>query len=368
MATKSCCGSSTVNAVLERPRYYARQLITPDILTLEQDYFRHKQRLHNRLLHGWGVVCGLMVCPVPTSDGSANVPWEVTVLPGYALGPFGDAILVDSEVSVDLRTPSTTGTCGCSSGSVATAQMAADPWCGDIVVQRNAGTYWIAIKYAETMTRPERVQPSGCGCDDSKCENSRWQDCYEIGVLDYCPLGDAKPPAIDLQRLLRAGNPSCPDCPTDPWVPLAQVEVDDNGKLVLVDNCSCRRIIVPLGSLWFKCDGGKIKLDPISKDKAVEVQAGKTFEATFSAQGLADNPRIVVSRDVTITSVTVTEGVVKIQGTANANAASGPRTLIITNPDGSTVALQGLLSIAGTAAPAPTKKVIVKGNAPKTNP
>ena len=68
--TSSCCGGtsqstrSCTDSVVELPRYYPRQLITPDDLTLEQDYFLARHRRHNRLLHGWGVVCGALVCPV----------------------------------------------------------------------------------------------------------------------------------------------------------------------------------------------------------------------------------------------------------------------------------------------------------------
>jgi hypothetical protein len=37
----------------------------------EQDYFREKLKLHNRCLHGYGVVCGLEVVPEPVAEGGA---------------------------------------------------------------------------------------------------------------------------------------------------------------------------------------------------------------------------------------------------------------------------------------------------------
>ena len=60
--------------VLERPRYFPGQLMTPEEMILEQNYFRDKMRRHNRLLHGWGVVCGAVVCRavIPTSNGPAR--------------------------------------------------------------------------------------------------------------------------------------------------------------------------------------------------------------------------------------------------------------------------------------------------------
>src|SRR6266545_4007546 len=54
--------------VLERPRYFPRQLITPDEPTLEAAYFRDRLRRHNIYLHGWGVVCGALVCVVPAAQ------------------------------------------------------------------------------------------------------------------------------------------------------------------------------------------------------------------------------------------------------------------------------------------------------------
>src|SRR5262245_61947406 len=114
----NCCGPATTGcdgAIGELPRYYPRQLITPDDLTLEQDYFRDRLRRHNRLLHGWGVVCGAWVCPVstPNPDGTTSVaPWQVKVRPGYLLGPDGDEIVVDCERTVDLRTAGTAGVTG----------------------------------------------------------------------------------------------------------------------------------------------------------------------------------------------------------------------------------------------------------------
>jgi hypothetical protein len=54
-----------------------------------------KSRLHNRYLHGTGVVCGLEVLCDPCNDA-------VTVRPGYALGPCGEDIVVCADTRVDV--------------------------------------------------------------------------------------------------------------------------------------------------------------------------------------------------------------------------------------------------------------------------
>ncbi len=93
-----CCGSKTSCdcpkctglECLERPRFFAGQLLTETELNSQQDYVRAKNRLQNLHLHGWGVVCGLeVVCH--ECEG-----W-VTVSPGYAIDPCGEDIIVCQE-------------------------------------------------------------------------------------------------------------------------------------------------------------------------------------------------------------------------------------------------------------------------------
>jgi len=101
MSANDCtCGTAVLErSTLERPRFFPRQLITPDDLTLGQDYLRNKIRRINRYLHGWGVVCGARV--VQPAKAQA---WKVVIQTGYILGPFGDEIVLDREICFDLRT------------------------------------------------------------------------------------------------------------------------------------------------------------------------------------------------------------------------------------------------------------------------
>src|SRR5712672_3134885 len=148
MKANSTCCSATASpcdtAIAELPRYYPRQLITPDDLTLEQNYFRDRMRRHNRLLHGWGVVCGALVCPVPNpnSTGGDNqyLPWQVKVQRGYVLGPYGDEIILDCERTVDLRTNGTIGITG------EPCLDAPDPWCSQVFVNPTNSIVYIAVK------------------------------------------------------------------------------------------------------------------------------------------------------------------------------------------------------------------------------
>jgi len=275
----SCgCGSQDTlcdSSIAELPRYYPRQLITPDDLTLEQNYFRDRMRRHNRLLHGWGVVCGALVCPVPSpavSDSTSPfVPWQVQVQKGYILGPYGDEIILDCSRTVDLRTSGVSGVTG------DPCVDAVDPWCSQVFTLPEATTLFIAVKYKQCMTRPVRVQPLGCGCSDLSCEYSRWHDGYEIGVLQECPpCSDStnKPTAgynnqgsPEFELLAQGDVPDCPDCHCGPWVGLAAVTVNSDGTVRKIDNCSCRRLVLSYSQFWWLCEGmapGVTKADPNS--------------------------------------------------------------------------------------------------------
>src|SRR6516165_8528182 len=48
-----------------RLRYFYGQLLGAQDMRTEQNFFREKLNLHNHCLHGYGVVCGLLVEPVP---------------------------------------------------------------------------------------------------------------------------------------------------------------------------------------------------------------------------------------------------------------------------------------------------------------
>lgn len=78
-----------------RPRFFDGQLLSADDLTRLEHYIVKKNRLHNRVLHGWGVVCGLEVVCDPCED-------QVIVRQGYALSPCGDDIVVCENAAVPI--------------------------------------------------------------------------------------------------------------------------------------------------------------------------------------------------------------------------------------------------------------------------
>jgi hypothetical protein len=327
------------SGILERPRYFPRQLITPTELTLEQTYFRDKLRRHNRFLHGWGVVCGAQVCLVPKADKSGAEPWKVQIEPAYILGPYGDEIIIETQRIADLRTGGVTSRPGDPAGELT------DPWCSPVYVARPPGWVYVAIKYAEVMTRPVRAQPVGCGCDDMQCEYSRFCDGYEIGVLPECPASHHNPPTLDsLANLAKGALSDCAPCPSDPWVVLAAVKLNANGTITEIDNCSCRRMVLSFAHVWWQCEGGKITIETITvmvgDHEVAEVEQGQTnvsikvTGSNFRSEG-DTMPAVNFGSGVMVGTITASpEGnELTVQVNIDPAAILGPRTMTITNLD-----------------------------------
>jgi hypothetical protein len=369
MNTKTtCCGSATASpcesTIAELPRYYPRQLITPDDLTLEQDYFRDRMRRHNRLLHGWGVVCGALVCPVTSKDANNVVtlsPWQVQVQPGYALGPYGDEIIIDCTRTVDMRSNGVSGATGDPCVDMP------DPWCSQVSVPRTGGTLYVAVKYKQSMTRPVRVQPIGCGCNDNTCECSRWHDGYEIGILTCCPDDKTQPP--DGDKLFKGDVPNCPDCPPQPWVVLAAVTVDANGVITSIDNCECRRLVASFSGFWWHCSESDITITAINPQT---VFIGSSPILTVAGSNLDPEDTYSLGTGIMVTGVTATAG--KPAGSSmdvaikvDKSAQAGSRTLVVIDkqcriamsPDPITVTAEPSTATVGkgqVAQPAPASK------------
>lgn len=216
---------------LERVRYFARQLMTAEDMRTEQDYFVERLRRHDRLLHGWGIVCGLQVLPAAT----AQKPWRVQVCPGFACSATGDDIAVDLGCFFDLAEPPDPA-----EGACVPCPCPPGPPLGDV----GAGitTRWLAVRYLCRPARPVRT-PAGCGCgdpdcDDGGCETSRLRDGFELGLLDTLPVPyDAASVQNEQQWLKKLGaevrkrglygltTPPCPG-PAGPWVVLATAAGD----------------------------------------------------------------------------------------------------------------------------------------------
>ncbi|MFN0147235.1 MAG: hypothetical protein ACKVT1_12055, partial [Dehalococcoidia bacterium] len=239
---------------MERTRFFPRQLVTPDDLTQDQLYFRDKDLRHNRMLHGWGVVCGIRVMKHPTEK------CKVVVESGYVLGPYGHEIVVDRYLEVDLCHEGPDGN--------AVGSCGGDPWCSDVRVSRPGGRpLYIAIRYEQCETRPVRAQGHGCGCGENECEYSRIRDSFVIKVLTDLPSTYSDPmPQPSILSAFRCeienGKPkarACPPCPPEPWVILADVTLGDDGIIKDIDCFAHRRYVASFADFYLMCAPNKLQ-------------------------------------------------------------------------------------------------------------
>ncbi|MBX9895612.1 MAG: hypothetical protein K2Y09_10585 [Nitrosomonas sp.] len=226
------CSEKVMNGSLakqpERARYFPQQLVTAELLTCEQNYHREKRRLHNRLLHGWGIICGLEVKPPPSGAGLV-----VTVCPGYALNPEGDEIYVPTEVRFDLARCITNPNADHSSPCASAAPGTVDP----------SKAFYLAIRYDECESHPVRVPAIGCGCDETGCEYSRTREGFELFCLENLPdsysIGPL-PPVIGPERVI-----PCPVPADFSWLVLATVTLNSDRSGVETIAGDKRRLLSP---------------------------------------------------------------------------------------------------------------------------
>jgi len=128
----------------KRVRYFPGQLLSADDLTTEQDYFRGKQKIRNKLLLGYGVASGLRT----TVAGGA-----VTVSPGLALAPRGNEIIVDRSTTLKI------------------------PGVREPV--------FLLLEYVEKETDPV---PAGDGMEASRIEEGYWLSFRSVPSSDAVPL------------------------------------------------------------------------------------------------------------------------------------------------------------------------------------
>lgn len=192
----------------ERPRFFAGQLLTEEDLQLLTRYVTDKSRLHNRYLHGAGVVCGLEVTCDPCGGG------HVRLHPGYALDCCGNDLVVPCAVDLDvnamvrrLRLDRLGGhDCGdpCDDEARRAARQATGPpnrlQAERLQDERRSRRYCLYLEYCEEAAEPVAPYDDGGSCNGSRCQPSRLREGYRLTLR--CPPGEHEPD--DLLHRLRA--------------------------------------------------------------------------------------------------------------------------------------------------------------------
>ena len=188
--TKTTNASEEINCTasdtcwIEQPQFFNGQLLTDADLKAGMRYVIEKNKLHNRYLHGWGVVCGLKVKCYPCCSGHGS-SGKVVVEPGYAIDCCGRDIVVPGEADFDVAA---------AVQELTRKKKAAAGDCGPAPVQPSSACadktekYYLVLKYKEEVARPASALKSNDECTVARCLPSRIRECYELSLVDYCTL------------------------------------------------------------------------------------------------------------------------------------------------------------------------------------
>lgn len=178
-----------------RLRYFFGQRLGVVDLADEQAYLVGKQRFHNLLGHGVGVLCGLRSTRYAFPQNA--LPTVATTLlrvsRGAALDGCGREIIVGWDQCIDVA--------AWLAQHAAAAESADD---GSLQL-------WVALRYRECPSDPAPAPRDPCGCEAGGCEFARTREGFELSLLtdeeaDACATEPGHP---DVAALLSGAD--CPE-------------------------------------------------------------------------------------------------------------------------------------------------------------
>lgn len=278
----------------ERNRYFTGKYMTARDFADEQTYFLTRHRMHNRMLHGWGIVCGLKVINHPRQDCK---PRWVVIQPGVALDCCGRELIVECETAYQLPLPKKNNHHGHESSSEKEATQAKEDYGGndqsdsegesdhrETPAEEMREPFLLVLRYEEEKTEQVPALYSEGQCDPSRKEANRIR---EKAVLDWIRLDDVEGncwlnPEGDPEAKCRddcgddlpgpGGSCLQPACPCGHVVPLALItpsesyeggfEIDLKGRRYLPTPAEFLTHIVDIN--W--PHGGEVTLDQINDE------------------------------------------------------------------------------------------------------
>lgn len=221
-------GGHTGEVETERNRYFTGKFMAARDFAADTGYLLDHHRLHNRLLHGWGIVCGLDVRRHPRPECART--W-VEVTAGFALDCHGRELILRCDTVFELP--------------------------------EREEPYLLCAKFVEEQVEPVPTLYAEGTCDPHHREYNRFRDGVEPVVADVTPGCWPVDPREDRDcddrdhddgddcgraerepghRERRGCREHClePDCPCGDLVPLARIiplpdggfELDLDGRRV----------------------------------------------------------------------------------------------------------------------------------------
>jgi hypothetical protein len=202
----------------ERNRYFTGKFMTARDFTGEQEYSLSRHRLHNRLLHGWGIVCGLRVDKHP--DPACANRW-VVVRSGIAIDCCGRELILRQDTPLQLPLPTSPGDAAAGSSA-----------------QAMSGPFLLCLRYSEEEIEQVPALYAEGTCDPTRTEANRVREVAALQTIPFdqvqpgcweVPGGDAEAPCRDdCDEEVPGPAGAClePDCRCGQTVPLVLINFD----------------------------------------------------------------------------------------------------------------------------------------------
>ena len=242
-----CCAINP--SVFVRMRYFYGQRLGVVDFQDEQSYHSGKQRFHNHLLHGSGVVCGLNVERFVHPQGSppSTKTTVLRVTRGTAIDACGREIVVGTDQCIDVN-----------------AWFQANRTRPDLTEHDFAtpATLFVIVKYRDCPSDPAPAPRDPCGCTSGGCEYGRFMESFQLLLVTREELGRClsmpQPSTTALDDMLAAPFTlpnvetalqsllahKCPDGSADTCLALARIEIAFTDGLV-VDDITSVHIDIP---------------------------------------------------------------------------------------------------------------------------
>ncbi len=220
-----------------RNRFFYGKLMSDYHFQLETRYFNDHRHLHNRLVSGYGVVCGLDVQPGPDGKG-------IVVCPGYAIDKWGREIVVPEQTAPIPIPPGLLPPPGRPNDSQAAPGGTPIP----VAPAVPAGGYGqhsgpdpkdrmirVMLCCHECESDPTPVMAGECGTVE-ECAPGAIRERYRILFKEgpappvhlECRIPDLLYNGrLDYAAVVKWVSESCPETAADPCIPLANIRLPD---------------------------------------------------------------------------------------------------------------------------------------------
>jgi hypothetical protein len=218
-----------------RNRYFHGMLLDVYHFQLESDYMNAKRHLLNRLVSGYGVICGLDVKCEPDDR-------HIVVEAGVAIDKWGREIVVPERTRpipvpeyLLAREGGRGQNYGQGQGQYHQPKQGYPK--GDEHEEEDEGAFRVMLCYHECESDPVPVVAGDCGTVE-ECAAGSIRERYRITFKEgpappmrpHCRIPDLfRGDRLDYEALARHVSEGCPEPPANPCIPLANLRPGDEG-------------------------------------------------------------------------------------------------------------------------------------------